>query len=113
MTETETTTETKASEQNGHIPDWETYFMGMAKAASHKSKDPNPNGKVGAVVVSADKLVLSTGFNGLARGVFDDQELLEHADEKLFVICHAVEVLHGAHNGRVQVPSTDWPKCSP
>jgi dCMP deaminase len=33
--------------------------------------------------------MLSTGFNGLARGVHDDNDILENPDEKLKVICHA------------------------
>jgi dCMP deaminase len=54
---------------------------------SIKSKDPKC--PVGAVIVSEDNVILSTGFNGLARGVHDDEETLFDADEKLKVICHA------------------------
>jgi dCMP deaminase len=62
-------------------------FLGIARAVAQKSKDPNC--RVGAVIVSQDHLVLSTGFNGLARGVYDDQRLLQNVDEKLKWICHA------------------------
>jgi deoxycytidylate deaminase len=41
------------------------------------------------VVVSSDNVVLSTGFNGLARGVDDDEDILGDADEKIMLICHA------------------------
>ena len=61
--------------------------MHVAKAVSIKSKDPKC--PVGAVIVSEDNVVLSTGFNGLARGVHDDDQTLLDADEKLRVICHA------------------------
>jgi len=54
---------------------------------ARKSKDPNC--QVGAVIVSPDRLVLATGFNGLARGVFDNENLLADDDEKLKWICHA------------------------
>ena len=32
---------------------------------------------------------ISTGFNGLARRIYDDERLLADAEEKLKVICHA------------------------
>jgi dCMP deaminase len=41
------------------------------------------------VIASRNNVVLSTGFNGLARGVHDDEHILGNADEKLKVICHA------------------------
>jgi dCMP deaminase len=74
-----------------HIPlrvdNWDEYFLYMASVASVKSKDPNC--QVGAVIASKDNVILSTGFNGLARGVHDDKETLQDGDEKLKVICHA------------------------
>jgi dCMP deaminase len=70
-----------------YVEDWDQYFLAIARAVAQKSKDPNC--RVGAVIVSPDHLVLSTGFNGLARGVYDDQNLLESVDEKLKWICHA------------------------
>jgi deoxycytidylate deaminase len=39
--------------------------------------------------VSPDKLVVSTGFNGLARHISDDAALLADTEEKLRLICHA------------------------
>jgi dCMP deaminase len=70
-----------------YIDNWNDYFLHMAQAASIKSKDPKC--PVGAVIVSEDNIVLSTGFNGLPRGVHDDEQTLLDADEKLRVICHA------------------------
>jgi dCMP deaminase len=70
-----------------YVEDWDQYFLGIARAVAQKSKDPNC--RVGAVIVSPDHLVLSTGFNGLARGVYDDDRLLQNVDEKLKWICHA------------------------
>jgi dCMP deaminase len=61
--------------------------LNIAKVVSIKSKDPKC--PVGAVIVSADNVLLTTGFNGLPRGVHDDEETLLDADEKLRVICHA------------------------
>jgi dCMP deaminase len=70
-----------------HVDTWDEYFLYMAVVASIKSKDPKC--PVGAIIVSADHVVLSTGFNGLPRGVHDDEDMLLDADEKLRVICHA------------------------
>jgi dCMP deaminase len=66
---------------------WNEYFFGIAEVVALKSKDSNS--KVGAVIVSADNLILSTGFNDMARGVYDDEDLLQDRDEKLKWICHA------------------------
>jgi dCMP deaminase len=69
------------------VDSWDEYFLHVATAVSIKSKDPKC--PVGAVVVSDGNVILSTGFNGLARGVHDDQETLSDATEKIKVICHA------------------------
>lgn len=81
------------------IEEWDEYFLAVAQTIARKSKDPKC--QVGAVIVSEDKLVLSTGFNGLARGVYDDDDLLDDVDEKLKWICHAEfnAVLNAARNG--------------
>jgi dCMP deaminase len=82
-----------------HVENWDEYFLYIAEVVSIKSKDPKC--PVGAVIVSEDNIILSTGFNGLARGVHDDLEILLNADEKLKVICHAENnaVLNAARVG--------------
>lgn len=70
-----------------HVSNWDEYFWWIARAASIKSKDPRCC--VGAVIVSQDNIILSTGFNGLPRGVSDDKDILDDVEEKLKVICHA------------------------
>jgi dCMP deaminase len=70
-----------------HSDNWDEYFLYMATTASIKSKDPRC--PVGAVIISQDHVLLSTGFNGFARGVYDDEDTLGNVDEKLKVICHA------------------------
>ena len=71
----------------GHVVNWDHYFLYLAWVASIKSKDPRC--RVGAVIASRDKVVLSTGFNGFARGVDDADTLLADVPEKLRMICHA------------------------
>lgn len=70
-----------------HVDSWDEYFLWIAEAVAIKSKDPRCS--VGAVIVSDENIVLSTGFNGLARRIHDDERLLADAEEKLKVICHA------------------------
>ena len=55
--------------------EWDTYFVGMVKLVAEKSRDPST--KCGAVIVSADNAVLSTGYNGFPRGVNYSEERLE------------------------------------
>jgi dCMP deaminase len=84
-----------------HVEDWDQYFLWIAKVVSIKSKDPKC--PVGAVIVSNDHVIVSTGFNGLARGVHDDERMLADADEKLKVICHAEHnaILNAARIGGI------------
>ena len=49
---------------------WDEYFMGIAKLTAGRSKDPNT--QVGAVIVSENNRVLSTGYNGTPNGFNDD-----------------------------------------
>ena len=50
---------------------WDVYFMGVAKLAALRSKDPNS--QVGACIVSQDNKILSMGYNGLPLGCSDDE----------------------------------------
>ena len=49
---------------------WDEYFMGVAKLAGFRSKDPST--QVGSCIVSKDNKILSIGYNGLPRGCSDD-----------------------------------------
>ena len=50
---------------------WDEYFMGVAKLASLRSKDPST--QVGACIVDKDNYILSVGYNGFPIGC-DDEE---------------------------------------
>ena len=50
---------------------WDEYFMGVAKLAAMRSKDPNS--QVGCCIVSTDNKILSIGYNGFPRGCSDDE----------------------------------------
>jgi dCMP deaminase len=47
-------------------PDWNHYFLNMAKVAATRSTCDRKN--VGAVIVSQDNHLISTGYNGAPRG---------------------------------------------
>jgi dCMP deaminase len=83
------------------IEDWDEYFLAIAEIVACKSKDTNC--QVGAVLVTPDSVVISTGYNGFARGVFDSENLLKDTDEKFKWICHA-EVNAIWNAGRLGVP---------
>ena len=50
---------------------WNEYFMGIAMLAAKRSKDPST--QVGACIVSADNIIISTGYNGMPKGCSDDE----------------------------------------
>ena len=50
---------------------WDEYFMGVAKLAGFRSKDPNS--QVGSCIVSEDNKILSMGYNGFPAGCSDDE----------------------------------------
>lgn len=62
--------------------------MDMAVLVAQRSKDPST--KVGCVVVSEDKIVAATGYNGLPRGVEDRAERMERPAKYLWT-SHAEE----------------------
>jgi dCMP deaminase len=67
---------------------WDEHFMDMAILVAQRSKDPST--KVGCVVVSEDKIVVATGYNGLPRGVQDRSERMERPAKYLWT-SHAEE----------------------
>lgn len=67
--------------------DWDDRLIDLAEQIATWSKDPRT--KVGAVIVDSDRRIISTGYNGFPRGVYDDPELLNNRDDKLKRIIHA------------------------
>lgn len=66
--------------------DWDTYFLGMARYVSRKSKDPST--KTGAVIVRPDRTVCSIGYNGFPRKIEDRPEWLQNREIKYELIIH-------------------------
>ncbi len=50
---------------------WDEYFMGVAKLAGLRSKDPHT--QVGSCIVGDNRKILSIGYNGLPKGCSDDE----------------------------------------
>jgi len=67
---------------------WNSYLMEMAWQVATRSKDPNT--QVGCVVVTDDKIVAATGYNGIPRGVEDKDERLQRPAKYLWA-AHAEE----------------------
>ena len=60
---------------------WDEYFMGVAKLAALRSKDPNS--QVGSCIVSPNNKILSMGYNGLPIGCSDDEFPWDREGEEL------------------------------
>lgn len=73
--------------------------MEIAVCTSQWSKDPST--KVGAVIVSPDKQILSTGYNGFPANIEDKPEWYDDREMKYSLIIHAEmnAILNAAKNG--------------
>lgn len=69
--------------------EWPIVFMTMAKTIASRSKDPSS--QCGAVLVSPDNRVISTGFNGPPPQVVDSSVPWGERPEKYFWVFHAEE----------------------
>ena len=68
-------------------PDWDQYFLDIARATSSRSQDPSM--QVGVVIVGPDRDIRATGYNGLPRGVPYSENLYTLRPTKYFWIEHA------------------------
>ena len=66
---------------------WDIRFLQLAKHIAGWSKDPST--KVGCTVVDEQRHIVSTGFNGFARGIDDSDERLNNRDLKYKLVIHA------------------------
>lgn len=67
--------------------EWDRRFLQTARLVSQSSKDPST--KVGAVISDYNNRLISAGYNGFPRGVFDDPERLADRDIRLKMTMHA------------------------
>lgn len=80
-------------------PLYTNYFLTLASLIASRSVDPST--KCGAVLVSKDKRILSTGYNGPLRGADDTKVPLTRPDKYPFML-HAEENCLLAYNGSAQ-----------
>ena len=91
---------------------WHKYFLNMAQFVSTKSKDEST--KVGAVIVAADHSVLSTGYNGLPRGVeYNDYKQGRPQKYKYFEHAERNAIYNAARNGTHLLGSTIYLNWGP
>lgn len=79
---------------------WKKRFLKLSKEISTWSKDPST--KVGALIISEDRNIISTGYNGFPRGISDTEERLNNRELKYKFILHAEMncILNALYNGR-------------
>ena len=65
---------------------WNQRFLALAEHISGWSKDPST--KMGAVIVAPNGSVVSVGYNGFAKGVWDTEERYNNRDTKYKMIVH-------------------------
>ncbi len=75
---------------------WDEYFMGVALLAAQRSKDPGT--QVGACIVSEDKVILSTGYNGFVRGLNDAEHNWSRENVENMLGCKYDYVVHAEIN---------------
>lgn len=68
---------------------WDQIFMEMAHSMAKRSKDPST--QCGAVIVSQNNIVLSTGFNGPPPGINDEFVPWNERPNKYAYVIHAEE----------------------
>lgn len=79
---------------------WDLYFLKMVELVREKSEDTNT--KVGCVLVAPDNQIVSTGYNGLPRGVKPYKRRFTSEDgEKYhwFVHAEANAIFNSARHG--------------
>ncbi len=97
---------------------WDEYFMGVALLASNRSKDPST--QVGACIVDAKNVIISTGYNGFPIGCSDDEFPWERDgdDNKYPYVVHAeLNAILNAHgksleNARIYVALFPCNECA-
>lgn len=98
---------------------WDEYFMAVAILASKRSKDPST--QVGAVIVTPDKRIISTGWNGMPHSIFpvndvcfpwgkDSENCLEN---KYMYVVHAEPnaIFHASESVRGCTMYLTWFPC--
>jgi len=89
---------------------WDELFMGIAILCSKRSKDPNT--QVGACIVDKiTKIIIGTGYNGLPRGVSDNDINWQSKSDKLYDTKYPY-IVHAEQNAILNSSRADLSNCS-
>jgi dCMP deaminase len=69
------------------MTDWDRRFLDLCEHIATWSKDPST--KLGSVIVDDKKRIVSVGYNGFPRGVFDYEERYNDRPTKHLFVAHA------------------------
>ena len=98
-----------------HKEHWDRRFLSLAKFISYWSKDPST--KVGAVIATNhhSHRVVSLGFNGFPKKIWDDPTVLEDRPRKYERVIHAeiAAIMNARGNVADCTLYTWWPGMSP
>lgn len=95
---------------------WRDRYLDLASHIASWSKDPSR--QIGAVAIGSKGQVLSQGYNGFPRGVFDTEDRYNNRDEKYKYVVHAeMNVIYNASYSGVSLDGADLyvyglPVCS-
>ena len=95
---------------------WDHRYLEVARVVGTWSKDPST--QIGAVAVGLKGQILAQGYNGFARGIFDDIDRYEDRPTKYKYIVHAEQnlIYNATYNGvsldRSILYVTGLPVCS-
>lgn len=66
---------------------WDKHFLDLCLQRAHMSKDPST--RVGSIIISPERDLLGSGYNGFPRQIKDTPERLNDRDTKLKLVIHA------------------------
>jgi len=94
-------------------PDWDKRWMALAESVSEWSKDRSR--VVGCVFIGGANQILSTGYNGMPRGIDDDVDARHQRPEKYDWIEHAERnaIYNAARTGTALEGSTVYSSLFP
>jgi dCMP deaminase len=69
------------------MTDWDRRFLDLCEHIATWSKEPST--KLGSVIVDDKKRIVSVGYNGFPRGVFDYEERYNDRPTKYLFVAHA------------------------
>lgn len=71
---------------NMNLQKWDKRFLELAQFVSSWSKDPST--KVGAVISDSDNRIVSIGYNGFPKNIYDHPDMLNDREVKYSIIVH-------------------------